>query len=306
MFKFIHAADIHLDSPLLGLQQYDGAPVDMIRGATRQALENLVELAVTEAVAFVLIVGDLYDGDWRDYNTGLFFSSQMSKLRAADIRVYIISGNHDAASQITKHLRMPDNVKILSHREPESVYLHDLEVVVHGQGFHSRAITANLAGSYPEATPHFFNIGMLHTCADGREGHEPYGPCALGDLLAKNYDYWALGHVHKREVLHKDPWILFPGNIQGRHVRETGPKGCTLVTVEDGKILSAEHKDLDVLRWSLCEVNVSDANTGENVIDRILVSLKQELEGSAGRPIAARIQLVGCCRAHEDLSVNVD
>ncbi len=119
MIKFIHTADIHLDSPLRGLEYYEGAPVDSIRGATRQAFKNLVELAISEKVDFVLIAGDLYDGDWKDYNTGLFFASQMTNLREAGIRVFIVSGNHDAASQISRQLRMPENVKISHHESLE-------------------------------------------------------------------------------------------------------------------------------------------------------------------------------------------
>jgi DNA repair exonuclease SbcCD nuclease subunit len=97
--KFIHAADIHLDSPLVGLRFYEGAPVDEIRGATRRAFQNLIELAITEKVDFILIAGDLYDGDWKDYNTGLFFLKEMAKLRDHGIRVFMISGNHDATSR---------------------------------------------------------------------------------------------------------------------------------------------------------------------------------------------------------------
>lgn len=174
--KFIHAADIHLDSPLVGLQFYEGAPVEEVRGATRRALENLVELAAAEKVDFVLLAGDLYDGDWKDYNTGLFLSHQMSRLREEGIRVFIISGNHDAASQITKHLRMPDNVKTLSVRHPETDRIEKLGLAIHGQGYAVRAVTDDLAGGYPLASPHHFNIGLLHTSLDGREGHESYAP----------------------------------------------------------------------------------------------------------------------------------
>jgi len=123
MFKFIHAADIHLDSPLRGLARYEGAPVEKIRGATRQALKNLVDLAITEEVDFLLIAGDLYDGDWKDYNSGLFFAAQMTKLREAGIRVFIIAGNHDAGSQISRQLRMPDNVVRLSTKKPQTIVL---------------------------------------------------------------------------------------------------------------------------------------------------------------------------------------
>ncbi|MBI3325328.1 MAG: DNA repair exonuclease [Nitrospinae bacterium] len=306
MFKFIHAADIHLDSPLRGLDQYEGAPVEQIRGATRQALENLVELAIAEQVGFVLIAGDLYDGDWKDYNTGLFFAAQMSKLREAGIRAFLLAGNHDAASQLTKHLRLPDNIKMLSDKQPESVVLDEFGVALHGQGFYRQAVTEDLSAVYPPRVPYLFNIGLLHTSVDGREGHASYAPCSVDGLLSKGYDYWALGHVHKREILHKDPWILFPGNIQGRHVRETGPKGCTLVAVQDGQVLAAEHQDLDVLRWCVCEVDASGAHTGEEVLERVGSALERELAGSAGHPLAVRVRLIGSCRAHSQLSSNVE
>lgn len=229
MFKFIHAADIHLDSPLRGLARYEGAPVAELRSATRQALEGLIRTAIEEEVAFVLLAGDLYDGDWRDYNTGLFFASQMSKLRKVGIKVFLISGNHDAQSQITKTIRLPDNVRQLSTRKPETVLLENVGVAIHGRGFATRAVTEDISATYPDARAGYFNIGMLHTSANGREGHEPYAPCTVQGLAAKGYDYWALGHVHKREVLSEDPWIVFSGNIQGRHIREQGAKGCSLV-----------------------------------------------------------------------------
>jgi DNA repair exonuclease SbcCD nuclease subunit len=231
LFRFIHAADLHLDSPLHGLDAYDGAPVEQIRGATRRALANLVELAETERAAFVLVAGDLYDGDWRDYNTGLYFVRQMSRLREAGTPVYIIAGNHDAASQITKSLRLPENVRMLSADRPESVVLEAEGVAIHGQSFATRAVTDDLSATYPVRLAGFFNVGLLHTCAEGREGHEPYAPCRIEALVAKGYDYWALGHIHKREILHGDPWVVFCGNLQGRHIRETGAKGCSLVTV---------------------------------------------------------------------------
>jgi len=156
--KFIHAADIHLDSPLIGLERYDGAPIDEVRGATRKALQNLVERAVHEKVDFVLIAGDLYDGDWKDYNTGLFFVSQMTKLRDSGIKVIIATGNHDAASQITKNLRIPDNCRMLSVHKSESVVFESLGVAIHGQGFSTRAVTDNLVAHYPKARPGLFKF----------------------------------------------------------------------------------------------------------------------------------------------------
>ena len=301
MFKFIHAGDIHLDSSLLGLQRYDGAPTERLLGATRQAFKNLVDLAIDEHVSFVLIAGDLYDGDWKDHNTGLFLVAQMAQLREAEIPVFIIKGNHDAASQITKSLRMPDNVKMFSDTQPESIELGNCGVAIHGQGFTSRAVLSNLATTYPRPLSGLFNIGLLHTSLNGREGHEAYAPCSLHDLVSKQYDYWALGHVHRREIVHDNPWIVFCGNIQGRHVRETGPKGCTLVSVQDGKVLAAEHRDLGVLRWSVCGTDVAGATTGDEVLDIVENSLAQEFVKLEGRPSAMRLHITGCCRAHRVL-----
>ena len=129
MFKFLYTADLHLDSPLVGLIRYPGAPVEQLRNATRQALENLVDLAITEQVAFVLVAGDLYNGDWKDYHTGLFFISQMVNLREAGVKVFIVVGNHDSASNLTKRLRMPENVKMFSEKNLKQKYYRTLELL---------------------------------------------------------------------------------------------------------------------------------------------------------------------------------
>lgn len=284
MFKFIHAADIHLDSPLKGLEQYEGAPVDQIREATRRALANLVELAVEQTVSFVLIAGDLYDGDWKEFRTGLFFVDQMRKLREAGIPVYLIAGNHDAANKMTKKLPMPDNVHLLAANKPETVHLEACEVAIHGQSFARSAVLDNLATGYPSPEPGMFNIGLLHTSATGREGHETYAPCTIDDLRSKQYDYWALGHIHKRELLCQDPPILFPGNLQGRHVRETGPKGCTLVTVDDQNRVRLEPVAVDVFRWEHCRVEAAGAENGDAVLDRV----RSQLAKAATTPMACR------------------
>ena len=297
-FTFIHAADIHLDSALHGLERYEGAPVEEIRSATRCAFDNLIELAIDEQAAFVLLVGDLYDGDWKDYNTGLYFVERMGRLRDAGIRVFIVAGNHDAASQITKHLRLPDNVTLFSTRKPERVVLDDLGVSICGQGFATRAVTDDISQGYPQGDPQLLNIGLLHTCLDGKPGHEPYAPCTVDGLRSKGYQYWALGHVHKREEVSQDPWIVFPGNIQGRHIREIGPKGCTLVTVDGGEIAAVEHRDLDVMRWSICELDVSATETVDDIYEQVREGLQLALDAAEGRPVAVRLVLYGACSAH--------
>lgn len=297
---FIHAADIHLDSPLKGLERYEGAPTHL-QNATRQAFDNLIKLALDEEVDFLLIAGDLYDGDWRDYNTGLYFATRMNQLREANIPVFIVRGNHDAASQITRHLSLPENVVDFSSDKPETKLLENLGVAIHGQGFRQRATTTNLAQGYPEPKLGYFNIGLLHTALDGRVGHEPYAPCSLQDLVNKGYDYWALGHVHRQEIVQQEPLIIYPGNLQGRHINETGAKGCTVVTLNNGKVDKLRHVDLDVLRWSKTKINCAELSSPDDILDQIRLQIARKLEIADGRVLAFRFELEGATLAHQAL-----
>lgn len=306
--KFVHAADLHLDSPLRGLGRYEGAPIEQIRGATRRALENLVGLCVEERAELLVIAGDLYDDDWRDYSTGLFFASQMAALAEAGVEVVWIRGNHDAASKITKHLRLPPNVRELSSRRPETVLLEKLSlpVAVHGQGFASREVKDDLAAAYPEARRALFNIGLLHTALDGKLGHDPYAPCRLDALVNKGYEYWALGHVHHRHVLHQEPWVVFPGNLQGRHARETGPKGATLVTVEGDRVSSVEHRALDDVRWESSAIDATGAKNPDDVLERIQKAVALAQAGADGRLLAMRIEVQGRTPAHAAIAHDLE
>lgn len=301
MFKFIHAADIHLDSSMHGLERYEGAPVSEVRSATRRAFDNLIELSIDEQVAFILLSGDLYDGDWKDYNTGLYFVQRMARLEEVGIRVFIVAGNHDAASQITKQLRLPSNVTLFSTKKPELVILDEFGVAICGQGYPTRSTTEDLSQAYPQGDPQVFNIGMLHTCLDGKPGHEPYAPCTVDGLRSKGYQYWALGHIHKREVVCQDPWIVFPGNIQGRHIRETGTKGCTLVAVENREVSTIEHCELDVMRWSNCRVDVTDCDSTDAIYDQVRKNLQSIMDAAEGRPVAVRLMLHGNNSVHSEL-----
>ncbi len=301
MFKFLHAADIHLDSPLRGLDRYEGCPSAEIRGATRRAMENLVRLAVAERVDFVVIAGDVYDGDWKDHNTGLWFVERMAELRDAGIEVFLIRGNHDAKNRMTRELRLPPNVTSLDVDRPETRHHRTLPVAVHGQGFATASVTDDLAARYPAADPGCFNLGLLHTSANGREGHEPYAPCTVESLRAKGYGYWALGHVHTRETLDdRDAPIVFPGNIQGRHAREPGAKGCILVTV-DGREVTTDFRALDVLRWETCPVDASGLDRADDVLGRFEAALPALIEAADDRLLALRVEVVGETDAHAEM-----
>lgn len=299
-FRFLHCADIHLDSPLRGLSAYVGAPVEEVRSATRRAMENLTRLAVDEAVDFVVIAGDLYDGDWKDFQTGLFFTQQMARLGRAGIRVYMVLGNHDAAAVITKSLPRQDHVHVLSAKRPESVAVEGLDVTIHGQSFATRVVSDDLAARYP-APKAGFNIGLLHTSLSGRPPHDPYAPCRLEQLVNHGFDYWALGHVHEREIVHEGPHIVFPGNLQGRHIRETGAKGATLVTVRDGAVQAVEHRPLDVLRWALVSADVSACHDRAAALSHLRVALEGAVDAAEGRILAARIRLTGASPAHAQM-----
>jgi DNA repair protein SbcD/Mre11 len=302
MFKFLHAADVHLDSPLRGLDRYEGCPSDEIRGATRRALENLVRLAIVEKVAFVLIAGDVYDGDWKDHNTGLWFVKRLAELRDSGIKVFLIRGNHDAKNRMTRDLRLPDNVTSLDVNQPQTCHLDHFPVAIHGQGFASQAVTEDLAANYPASDPGCFNVGMLHTSVTGREGHDRYAPCTVEALRAKNYGYWALGHVHAREILDQsDGPIVFPGNVQGRHIRESGPKGCMIVTVDGHHVVSSDFRPLDVLRWETCRVDATGLANGDDVLKGFQDALPDLLEQAEGRPLALRVEVFGASAVHEKL-----
>lgn len=287
----VHAADLHVDSALRGLAPYDGAPTERVRDATRRATTALVDACVAERAALLLLAGDVFDGHWRDFNTGLFFASELARLRAVGTRVALVRGNHDALSQVVKNLRWGDHVRELSSSAPESVLYDDLGVVVHGMSFAGRSVPDDLAARFPRATSGVVNFGLLHTSVDGRPGHDPYAPTSLGVLLSKGYDYWALGHVHEREVLSEAPWVVFPGNLQGRHARETGPKGATFVTVEGGRVASVEHRALDVVRWAQLTVDAVEARSVDEVVDAVIAQLTQALDACDGRLLSARLHV---------------
>lgn len=292
-FCFLHAADLHLDSPLRGLSSYPGAPAQRLREATRDAFVGLVDAALEREVRFVLLAGDLFDGEWQDYSSGLWFLSELRRLTGAGIQVLVIRGNHDAESKVTSRLSWPDGVTEFRPKKAHTVLLKDLRVAVHGQSYSEPHVMENLALGYPDAHPDYLNIGVLHSGLEGYEGHGTYAPCTLDDLRARGYDYWALGHIHQREVVCEDPWVVFPGNLQGRHVRETGPKGATVVHVQDGSIQRLEPIELDVARWAVIDLDLSGVNAESDALLRLESELRAAVRATGDRQLAARVVLRG-------------
>ena len=300
--KFIHTADIHLDSRLCGLASYQNAPAESLRTATRDAFTNLIDAAIEEQVDFVVIAGDLYDGNWKDYNTGHFFVREMGRLNKALIPVYLLFGNHDAESEMTRRLTFPPNVHVFDARRPVTHRIEALRVALHGRSFKDAATFENLAVEYPDAVPGWLNIGVLHTALEGYAAHARYAPCSLAELTAKGYDYWALGHVHEHAVLQQDPWVVFPGNLQGRHIRESGPRGAVLVTADETGIVSVERLIVDVLRWERVDVDASSAHDLNAVVGLAGRALEALLAGAADtKPMSVRVTISGRSAAHGEL-----
>ena len=300
MFSFIHAADLHLDSPLEGLDE--DAPKEAIRDATSKALRNLVRLAIEQSVQFVVLAGDIYDHNPRDYAPGFFFNECMKKLDEKGIQVFLTYGNHDAASILTKTLPLPKNVYAF-HSKRAHTFTHVPGVAIHGRSFPQKDVPADFARSYPAPDSERFNIGVLHTSLNGAKGakdHPEYAPCSIDHLAALNYDYWALGHIHKREeVRGENPVIVYPGNIQGRHVRETGPKGCYVVTVDDEKqITGLTFHPLDVVRWDTYEHDPKGENDLEKLVGQSCEGIRPRLEMAGDRLLVIRLYIRGSTPLH--------
>lgn len=301
--KFLHTADLHIDSPLKGLEAYEGAPLERLRGATRAAMENLVTTAIDQGVDFVLIAGDLFDGEWRDMHTGLWTAHQFRRLDEHQIRVFLIRGNHDASSVVCRSLRWPENVYVFAHDTAETVTIDELGVAIHGQSFSTQAVPEDLTERYPRSIEGRFNIGLLHTSLSGESIHDTYAPTTAAVLASRGYDYWALGHIHKTEVVAETPHIIMAGNTQGRHVNESGEKGCYLVHVEENRVQSVEFRPIDVLRWHRLDVEVDEEMaTLDELVDLVRSRLAALHEQDEGRLTAIRLTIEGQTALHGSLT----
>lgn len=232
MIRFIHTADLHLDSPFKGLKQLHPKLYNQVYEATFQAFDRLVTRAIDESVDFMVIAGDIYDGENQSVKAQAFFRDQMLRLEAEHIPVFLSHGNHDFMDNATSRLQMPANVSVFGH-EPETHYLNN--VAITGFSYPKRWVTERMIEKYPKRAETDFHIGLLHGYLEGSGSSEDvYAPFTISDLLAKHYDYWALGHIHKRHMLNQQPPIVYSGNTQGRNPNELGEKGAFLVELKKG------------------------------------------------------------------------
>lgn len=298
-FRFIHAADLHLDTPFSGMTGLPDRLRSHIRESTFAALGDLVDLAVSEAADFLVVSGDIYDASDSSLRAQLRLKEAWDKLERHGIPVYIIHGNHDPLSSSRMRLSSPSNVTVFGGSRPESVTARRRSdgqpvAVVSGISYPTASVTENTSLLFrrdPDSA--LFHIALLHANVDGQEGHDAYSPCSLKDLRDSGYDYWALGHIHKRQVLSMSPWVVYPGNLQGRSLKETGPKGCYIVDVpEDGEAV-LHFRELDHVRWTELEVPIGDLSTEEAWKERVEELLEESRDPAGGKTGIIRFTFTG-------------
>ena len=274
-YRFVHTADLHLDSPLKSLALRDAALADLIGTASRTVFARLIDLCLDEAVDALLIAGDLYDGAQTSMKTARFLTDGLRRLDAAGIETFIIRGNHDAESRITGQLVLPDSVTVFGARPGvERRHKGPLEIAIHGISFAKPQAPDSLLGRFKPPVPGVVNIGMMHTSLDGAAGHDPYAPCRLADLMDSGFDYWALGHIHTRAHHTGRCHVVMPGIPQGRDIGEAGETSVTLATVGDDGAITVEARPLAVARFERLEVPLDQAADWPAVVATLSAALR--------------------------------
>ena len=289
MTKILHTADIHLDSPLRSLALRDPDLRDQVHTATRSAFTRIVDTAIAESVSALLIAGDLFDGAERSARTAAYLTGQLDRLRESGIRAFYIKGNHDAENPLTGELSLPDNVHIFDGRGGKVQLSED--IWIHGVSFANRHAPESLLPKYPAPVGGAINIAMLHTSLAGAVGHDPYAPCTVNDLVAAGFDYWALGHVHRRQVHAETPWIVMPGTPQGRDIGEPGPKSATLLTI--GQTIEIAEVQTSLVEFLNVEIDVSQAGNEDGLRDLLRQVLRDTANSLTSDSGVIRLSLTG-------------
>lgn len=291
MFRFLHTADLHLDAPLKSLALKDPELSEIVGSATRQAFEKIVETSLEEEVDALLIAGDLNDGDIRSMKTAAFLAAQMERLNTAGIPVFMIRGNHDAESVITRELSLPPNVHVFTGHGGSKI-LEAQNVAIHGVSFAKPHAPESLLPKYPPPEPGHFNIGLLHTSLAGSASHDTYAPCSVSDLVGHGYDYWALGHVHIRTVHHLNPYVVMPGMPQGRDIGEAGAKSATLVSVDDTHAVSLQEIATSAVEFQRTACSLEGLDDLRDGLQRIKETLNGVAQSQADH-VVVRLSLTG-------------
>lgn len=293
-FKFVHTADIHLDSPLKSLALRDAGLAELVGNATRTTLSRIVDLCISESVQALVIAGDLYDGSQTSMKTARFLAQEMERLAAADIPAFLIRGNHDASSKISRELVLPDTVKVFAGRaEVVETEWNGHAVAVHGISFRLPHAPESLLNNFPPPVSGAFNIGLLHTSLDGASGHDPYAPCSLADLQKTGFDYWALGHIHKRAVYPGPTHVVMPGIPQGRDIGEAGAKSVTLVCVDDAGDVRLETKEVAVAQFERLAIECTGITDWVDLVAALKQGLRAARQAHDGENLIVRPMFVG-------------
>lgn len=295
-YRFVHAADVHLDSPLRSLALRDPELAEVIGNATRRAFVGIIDLCLAEQVDALLLAGDLYDGDQTSMKTARFLAEQLRRLHQAGIQTFVIRGNHDALSRITKELSFPDSVRLFGGRADAIAVDRagiGFAVSVHGISFARAHAPESLLPRFKPPAEGAVNIALMHTSLAGAPGHDNYAPCPLADLDAAGFDYWALGHIHKRSVAQGRAMVVMAGMPQGRDINESGAKSVTLVTIADDRSIRVEERVTSVAQFELVPVDVTGIEDWRDMVAEITKELQSVRDQVVSEHLVARLRLTG-------------
>ena len=291
-FRFVHTADLHLDSPLVSLALRDPGLAAEVATASRATLTRIIDLCLAEEVHALIIAGDLWDGGQTSAKTPRFLKQELVRLSDAGIRCFIIRGNHDAASKVTRELEPPPLTHVFATRPGTQTFEAGGQMVaVHGISFPEGALPESLLPRYPAPMAGAFNIGVMHTSLNGSAAHDVYAPCAAAELDAHGYDYWALGHIHKRAEYHGRAAVVMPGIPQGRDIGEAG--SCTVTLGSYDGTLHLETRSVASLRFDRVTVDAAGLTDWAALIDRLAQALRHEARARAEDHLVLRPQITG-------------
>ncbi len=295
-FRFIHCADLHLDTPFIGITADNPEISGTIRESTFEAFSSVVRLSIETGAEFLLLAGDIFDNGRQTVRAVMRFRDMLQELSDSGIRTFMVHGNHDPAGTAFSAISWPESVHIFPGSGPQCVNFSAKDgssISVTGQSHETASVKKNLAAEFPRRPDTEFRIALLHALAGKGSVHAPYAPCTVSQLKQHGFDYWALGHVHNFKILATHPHVVYPGCIQGRSFRETGPRGCVCVNVQDGEVMDTEFHPVDSVRWEQADIPINGFNTVDALEQAILDKIESLSVDTEGRPLICRLALTG-------------